>query len=148
MKGIFNLLLNLAKRIFTANAETLTEAKDYTDSIISAQSIVGETSGWNWIKYENGIAIATFPRYSVTFPANTASVTKTVSLPFSFVSIWTLQATLWQNTESLYNAGVFDLAYFQNSNTTFVFRVFHNTQQTLTYVTTPQYTFLVVGKWK
>lgn len=145
---VFNLLLNLAKRIFTANAETLTEAKDYTDSIITAQTIVGETSGWNWIKYENGIAIATFARYAVTFPANTASVTKTVSLPFSFVSIWTLQATLWQNTDSLYNAGVFDLAYFQNSNTTFVFRVFHNTQQTLSYATMPEYTFLVVGKWK
>ena len=56
--------------------------------------------------------------------------------------------TKYQNTESLYNAGVFDMAYFQNSNTTFVFRVFHNTQQTLTYSTMPQYTFLVVGKWK
>ncbi len=32
MKGIFNLLLNLAKRIFTANAETLTEAKNYADA--------------------------------------------------------------------------------------------------------------------
>lgn len=141
---LYTILRNLIQSIKNA----LQEAKDYTDSIISAQTIIGETSGWNWIKYENGIAIATFLRYAVQFPANTASVTNTVSLPFSFVSVWTLQATLWQNTESLYNAGVFDLAYFQDSNTKFVFRVFHNTQQTLTYATTPQYTFLVVGKWK
>ncbi len=107
---------------------------------------VGTTNGWNWIKFSNGIAICTYRRYPAAFPANTEVITKTLDFPFALTTVWSFNATLYQNTSAAQNAGVIDIASYTTTN--FTFHVFHNISATIGNATEPQFSFTIIGKWK
>lgn len=106
----------------------------------------GSTSGWHWRKYSDGFYECWYFRLSLPIAANaTVSATKTVNLPFTVKSIYTIQHSLYQNTSATANAGVVDVTGYTTSSISL--HAFTNNGAALTYAVEPQVSIYVCGTY-